>query len=89
MADHKSAAKRHRQSEKKRIRNASFKSTIRTSIKDLRDSIDGNNTGEAEAQLKQTVKLLDCAVTKGVLHRRSASRRISRLTVAVNSAASK
>ncbi len=89
MADHKSAAKRHRQSEKKRVRNASFKSTIRTSIKDLREAVGEGKTDEAGAQLKSTVKLLDRAVTKGVLHRRSASRRISRLTVAVNSTTSK
>ena len=89
MANHKSAAKRHRQSEKKRVRNTSFKSTIRTSIKELRESIGSGKAEETRAQLMKTVKLLDRAVTKGVLHRKSASRRVSRLTVAVNSAASK
>lgn len=89
MANHPSAAKRHRQSEKKRIRNSAYKSTIRSSIRDLREKIKDGKTDEAQAALSTTVKLLDGAVTRGVLHRKSASRRVSRLTVATNAVASK
>lgn len=81
MANHKSALKRLRQSEKRRLRNASVKSSIKTQVKKVRAG------GEAETvaeELKKAVSLLDRAVTKGVLHRNNASRRISRLTLAAN-----
>ncbi len=89
MANHKSALKRQRQSEKKRIRNTAVKSTIKTSIKGIRESIKDGNTEEATLRLKKTGSQLDKAVTKGVLHRNNASRKISRLTTAVNAIGSK
>ncbi len=89
MANHKSALKRHRQSEKKRIRNTAVKSTIKTSIKGVRESIKDKNTEEATLRLKKANTQLDKAVTKGVLHRNNASRKISRLTTAVNAISSK
>ncbi|MBE9531370.1 MAG: 30S ribosomal protein S20 [Proteobacteria bacterium] len=89
MANHKSALKRHRQSEKKRIRNTAVKSTIKTSIKGVRESINDNNAEEAALQLKKANTQLDKAVAKGVLHRNNASRKISRLTTAVNAISSK
>lgn len=89
MANHKSALKRHRQSEKKRIRNTAVKSTIKTSIKGIRESIKAGDAKEAATRLKKTGTQLDKAVTKGVLHRNNASRKISRLTTAVNSISAK
>lgn len=88
MANHRSALKRHRQSEKKRIRNTAIKSSIKTAVKKVRASISEGNAAEAKASLAPTCILLDRAVTKGVLHRNNASRKISRLTLAVNSIAS-
>ncbi len=89
MAKNKSAIKRHKQSEKRRARNAPVKTALKTAIKKTRDSVESANTEEAKNSLKTTVVLLDRAVTKRVLHRNSASRRISRLTNAVNSMGSK
>lgn len=89
MANHKSAIKRHRQSETKRIRNAGVKSSIKTAEKRVRESVAGGKADEALEGLKTAVRLLDRAVTKGVLHRNNASRRISRLTAEVNSTGSK
>lgn len=89
MANHKSALKRHRQSEKRRERNASVKSAIRTAVKKVRTSIDAANAEEAKTNLLEATRVLDGAVTKGVLHRNNASRRVSRLTTAVNSIESK
>ena len=89
MANHKSALKRHRQSEKKNIRNTAVKSTIKTTIKGIRASIKDKNAEEAGLQLKKASTQLDKAVTKGVLHRNNASRKISRLTTAVNAIGSK
>lgn len=89
MANHKSAIKRHKQSEKRRLRNAAVKTAIKSQVKKVRTAADGGDASEAENQLKRAVTLLDRAVTKGVLHRNNASRRISRLTTAVNASKSK
>jgi small subunit ribosomal protein S20 len=89
LAKNKSAIKRHKQSEKRRARNAPVKTTLKTAIKKVRESVEKANAEEAKSNLKTTVVLLDRAVTKRVLHRNSASRRISRLTKAVNSMGSK
>jgi len=86
LANHKSALKRHRQSEKRRLRNASVKSSIKTQIKKVRAATAGGEAETAAEELKKAISLLDRAVTKGVLHRNNASRRISRLTVAANAA---
>lgn len=89
MATHRSAIKRHKQSEKRRIRNTSVKSSIKTAVKKVRENVKEGKETEAREILAKTVSLLDRAVTRGVLHRRNASRRIARLTTAVNSIASK
>lgn len=89
MATHRSAVKRHKQSERKRLRNSSVKSSIKTAVKKVRESVEEGKEGEARALLAKTSRALDRAVSKGVLHRRTASRKISRLTTAVNSIASK
>lgn len=85
MADHSSAVKRHRQSEKRRTRNMAVKSAIKTATRNVRETIAGGKKEEAGALLKTAVSLLHKAVTKGALHKNNASRRISRLTSAVNS----
>ena len=89
MANHESAIKRHKQSEKKKFRNRSVKSAVRTAAKKVKEAAAANKKDEATALLKNAISLLDGAVTKGVLHRNNSSRRISRLTSTVNSASSK
>ncbi|MEK7314124.1 MAG: 30S ribosomal protein S20 [Deltaproteobacteria bacterium] len=89
MANHESAIKRHKQSEKKKLRNRSVKSAVRTAAKKVKEAAAANRKDDATALLKNAISLLDGAVTKGVLHRNNASRRISRLTGTVNSASSK
>jgi small subunit ribosomal protein S20 len=89
LANHRSAIKRHRQSEARRLRNSSVKTSIRTAVKKVRENVKEGKEEDARLSLAKTVSLLDGAVSKGVLHRRNASRKISRLTVAVNSIASK
>ena len=86
MPNHKSAIKRVRQNEKRRIRNRNVTSATRTFIKKVRNALEAGNVEAAKAALPDAVKALDKAVTKGVMHRNSASRKISRLTVAVNNA---
>jgi len=89
LANHKSALKRHRQSEKRRIRNSAIRSTVRGAIKKTRQAISGLKAEEAAASLATATRLLDKAVSKGVLHRNNAARKISRLTRQVNALTSK
>ncbi len=89
MANHKSAIKRHKQNEKRRIRNASVKTSVKSSIKKVREAITNSDATEAKSSLATAVSKLDGAVTKGVLHRNNASRKVSRLTTAVNALESK
>src|SRR4030067_3630749 len=89
MATHKSAIKRHRQNLKRRVRNITIKSAIKTEIKQVKDNIASGNAEKAKASLANTVKVLDKAVSKGALHRNNASRKVSRLIVAVNSISAK
>ncbi len=80
MATHKSAIKRHRQSEVRRIRNASVNTAIKSVVKKVRTAVESADAEVAATNLKTAVSLLDRAVTKGVLHKNNASRRIARLT---------
>jgi small subunit ribosomal protein S20 len=80
MANHASALKRQRQSEKRRARNKGHKSAINTTVKKIFTALSEKNSDSAKGLYKDAVSLLDSAVAKGALHRRTASRRISRLT---------
>lgn len=84
MANHKSALKRIRQTKKRTIRNRYIRSTMRTHIKRVRTAIDEGDKAAAQTALADAVRNIDKAATKGVIHKRQASRRVSRLTVAVN-----
>jgi small subunit ribosomal protein S20 len=84
MANHASALKRQRQNEKRRLRNRATKSEINTTIKKMLSSLNGKDTDAASGFYKQAIAGLDSAVNKGTLHRKTASRRISRLTKRVN-----
>jgi small subunit ribosomal protein S20 len=76
---HKSAVKRHRQSVKHQERNASIRTRVRHIIRETREAI-ASKGDNVEEQLRTAVKTLSKAVSKGVLHRNSAARRISRLS---------
>ena len=75
MANTKSAIKRMRQNERRRLRNRTLRSKVRSAIKTAR-SADGN--GQRDAVL-EAIRALDKAVTKGVLHRNTAARKKSAL----------
>lgn len=83
MANHPSALKRHRQSEKRRLRNRAIKTRLRRLVREVRGAIATGNREEAAKDLSEAIRALDKAVTKGVLHRNNASRRIARLSHAV------
>ena len=84
MPNHKSAIKRARQNENRRLRNRHIVSTTRTYVKAVRAAISAGDAAAARAALPTAVNALNAAVTKGVIHRNQASRKISRITRAVN-----
>jgi small subunit ribosomal protein S20 len=88
MPNHKSAEKRVRQNERRRVVNRSNRSRLRTAVKELRSALEKSGK-DAAALLPQTVSEIDKAVQKGVLHRNAAARHKARLTARVNQAAAK
>ncbi len=88
MANHKSAEKRALQSEKSRIRNRSHLSKVKTAIKAFRASLskDGFSAEVAQKRFVDAQSALQKVVTKGVLHRNNASRRIGRLAQSLKKA---
>ncbi len=79
MANIKSAIKRNKQNEKKRIRNRIYRGRARTFIQKARVEIQAGNENEAVEAVKQAISALDKAAEKGVLHPNNAARRKSRL----------
>jgi small subunit ribosomal protein S20 len=87
VANNPSAEKRNRQKDKRRARNKTALSALRTAIKKARNAIDGK-TEEAKGLVQFAVSTIDKAVTKGVLKRETASRYISRLSQRSNKSSS-
>jgi len=83
MPNHKSAEKRVRQNEKRRVINRNNQSRLRTQVKKLRTSLEGNDKQQSQELLVPTISLIDKAVNKGVLHKNTAARYKSRLTTHV------
>lgn len=79
LAKRDTAAKRARQAEARRLRNAALKATMRTAIRRFREAVAAGNVEEAKVKLQHAVRLLDKAASKGAIHRNQASRRKSRL----------
>ncbi len=88
MANHKSAIKQNRQNEKRRKRNVMIKTYLKTMNKRVRKASDIKDNESANEALKKTISAFDKAASKGVIHKKTASRKISRLTKRVNSIAS-
>ena len=85
MANIKSQKKRNRQTEKRYARNKAIRSELKTREKNVMSAAEAGNTEEAEELLRIAQKQIDKAVTKGVLHAKTAARRKSRLTRRVHS----
>ncbi len=84
MATHLSAIKRARQNEKRRLRNLQFKTMVKSSIKKVRAAVEMKDLGEAQKALLKTIPLIQKADSKGVYHKNTSLRKISRLTREVN-----
>jgi len=86
---HKSQIKRNRQNAKRHERNVSAKSLVKTVIKKVRAAVSEKNKNLAEQVLKEASKTIQKSVSKGILHRQNASRKISRLSSLVYSLSGK
>ncbi len=84
MLIHKSAIKRSRQALKHRERNISVKSSIRTGVKTVLEAVESKDPEAAKAALAKAVPAISKAAAKGAFHKKTASRKISRLTKQVN-----
>jgi len=83
VANIKSAEKQNRQRAKRQARNTAQKTAMRSAVKRVRNAIGAKNNKDAQAALPAAIRAVDRAATKGVIKRGTASRSISRLTVAV------
>lgn len=79
MANHKSAIKRHKQSEIRRQKNASAKSALKTLVKRVKSAVETKSLEDAQDALKKAMPAIDKAASKHVIHRNTAARKISRL----------
>lgn len=76
----KSAIKRAKQAEGRRLRNSHVKSTMKGYMKKAISAISGSEGENAEAAFKKAVSSIDKAASKGVIHRNTAARKVSRLS---------
>ena len=84
MANHFSALKRARQTARRTARNRQNTSTLRTSLRTMRESLEKGDKAAASQVYRETVSMLDKAIQKGVLHENTASRYKSRLSARLN-----
>ena len=83
MANIKSSEKANRQRITRTARNVARKTAMRTAVKKVRAAIDKKDAKAAKAALPVAIRAIDMAASKGVIKRGTASRSVSRLTVAV------
>lgn len=90
MANHKSALKRIRQTEKRRIANRTIRTRARTFVKKAKTAIKADSSAETTVEaVRQAVRDLDKAASSGVIHARNAARRKSRLMAQLAAASAK
>lgn len=85
MANIKSAKKRILVSETKAERNQAARSAVKTSVKKVEAAVTAGDKTAAEAALTSSISTINKAASKGVFHKNTASRKVSRLSKAVNS----
>ncbi|HZU91603.1 MAG TPA: 30S ribosomal protein S20 [Stellaceae bacterium] len=84
MANHKSAEKRLRQTEKRTARNRARKSRVRTFVKKVEAAIASGDKEAAQSAFRLAQPELHRATTKGVLHKNTVARKLSRLATRIN-----
>jgi small subunit ribosomal protein S20 len=86
MANIRSQIKRNRQNATRQERNRAVRTALKTSTKKVRVAVRAADVEGATAQQREAARALDKSVAKGIVHKRTAARRKSRLARAVNSA---
>ncbi|MDI1472202.1 MAG: 30S ribosomal protein S20 [Thermodesulfovibrio sp.] len=81
----KSVLKRIRQNEKRKISNQAWRTRIKTSVKKVEEAIAKNEKELIQNVLKEAIKIINKAASKGIIHKNTASRKISRLMKKANS----
>lgn len=84
MANIKSAIKRIQVTERQALRNKSIKSAVKTQIKKVITAIENKDAAAAQTELKAAIKKISMAASKGLYHKNTAGRKVSRLTKLVN-----
>jgi small subunit ribosomal protein S20 len=84
MANIKSAKKRILVDRRNAERNKAIKSGVKTAVKKVHAAIEAKDKAAAESALVAAISEIDKAASKGVFHKKTASRKISRLSLAVN-----
>ena len=84
MANHKSAEKRNRQSQVRRIRNRANRTRMRNAIKAVDTAIVTGSQEDAQTALATAIPVIARTASKGTIHKKNASRKVSRLTKRVN-----
>jgi small subunit ribosomal protein S20 len=89
LANHKSALKRVKQSEAQRLINTGYKTRAKNVVKEVRSEIAEGSSEKAKESLKKAVSTLQKTASKGVIHKKKAARKISRLALQINQLSSK
>ena len=89
MANHKSALKRAKQNEVKRLRNKAYKTSVKKAIKEVRTAAENNALEQAQESFKKAVSTIQKTASKGVIHKKQAARKISRLAHRVDQISAK
>ncbi|HHO48806.1 MAG TPA: 30S ribosomal protein S20 [Desulfobacteraceae bacterium] len=84
MANHKSALKRDRQSKVRRLRNRMNKSRMKSAVNRMEEAVAAGSEEQAREALLQAISVIGKTAAKGSIHKKTASRKISRLTRKVN-----
>jgi small subunit ribosomal protein S20 len=89
LANHPSALKRARQNETRKLRNRTVKTRVKNIVKSVREESATQSPEAAQKNLNAAKSLIDKAAKKGVIHKKTAARKISRLAKVVNSSKAK
>ena len=81
-----SAIKKARQDEKRRMRGQSVRASIKTQTKKAESALSGHNKEGIEKTLKEALSTINTAASKGIIHKNTASRKISKLAKKANAA---
>jgi small subunit ribosomal protein S20 len=84
LANHKSALKRARQNEIRRMRNKAVKTRVKTVVKEVRLAIDEKAPETAPLKLNMAKSVIDKAARKGIISKKTAARKVSRLSKNIN-----